>query len=128
MTAVGCARLTAGDAEYEGVIQWTGDLGVGVRAARPVSRQRDDEATGSKQLREVFYRHSNRGRAARSARTPGMIRNAREKMPHAPTAIGANSDRRSRTRGEHPGLRRRAVLVLVGALGVITFKNPCTVR
>jgi len=50
--------LASGDAAFEGVVQWTGDLGAGVRAAEGgQSGNRDDEATGSKQIREVFYRH-----------------------------------------------------------------------
>ena len=52
------ATSPAGDASYEGVVQWTGDLGVGVRAAEGgQSGLRDDAATGSKQIREVFPRH-----------------------------------------------------------------------
>ena len=52
------ATSPAGDASYEGVVQWTGDLGVGVRAAEGgQSDQRDDLATGSKQIRNVFPKH-----------------------------------------------------------------------
>jgi NADH-quinone oxidoreductase subunit I len=78
------ATSPAGDAEYEGVIQWTGDLGVGVRAAEAgQTGQRDDEATGSKQLREVFYRHLQPEDVPLDRRgLQGMIRNARERMPH----------------------------------------------
>ncbi len=52
------ATAPAGNAAYEGVIQWSGDLGVGVRAAEGgQSGLRDDSATGSKQIREAYSRH-----------------------------------------------------------------------
>jgi NADH-quinone oxidoreductase subunit I len=52
------ATAPAGDASFEGVTQWSGELGFGVRAAEGgQSEHRNDEATGSKQLRRAFYRH-----------------------------------------------------------------------
>jgi len=52
------ATSPAGDAAFEGRIQWSGDLGFGVRAAEAgQSDHRDDAATGTKALREVFDRH-----------------------------------------------------------------------
>jgi len=46
--------------ELRRVVQWTGDLGMGVRAPEGgQSANRDDEATGSKQLRRAFFRHLN---------------------------------------------------------------------
>ena len=52
------ATSPAGAAAFEGVVQWTADLGVGVRAPEAgQSDARDDEATGSKQLRTAFYKH-----------------------------------------------------------------------
>ena len=52
------ATAPAGNAEYEGIAQWSGDLGVGVRAAEAgQSEHRDDAATGSKQLRNAFSAH-----------------------------------------------------------------------
>jgi NADH-quinone oxidoreductase subunit I len=77
------ATSPSGDASFEGVAQWTGDLGTGVRAAEAgQSANRDDDATGSKQLRDVFPRHllsedvplDQRGLQA-------MMKNARAKMP-----------------------------------------------
>ncbi len=56
----GWMRATApsGEAAYEGVVQWTGELGVGVRAPEGgQSESRDDDATGTKSLRRAFYRH-----------------------------------------------------------------------
>jgi NADH-quinone oxidoreductase subunit I len=77
------ATSPSGDASFEGVTQWTADLGAGVRAAEAgQSSNRDDDATGSKQLRDVFPRHllsedvplDQRGLQA-------MMKNARAKMP-----------------------------------------------
>jgi len=52
------ATSPSGDAAFEGVVQWTGDLGVGVRAPEGgQSAHRDDAATGSKQIREIFPKH-----------------------------------------------------------------------
>jgi hypothetical protein len=52
------ATSPSGEAAYEGVVQWTGDLGNGVRAPEAgQSNNRDDEATGSKQLRRAFFKH-----------------------------------------------------------------------
>jgi NADH-quinone oxidoreductase subunit I len=52
------ATAPAGNAEYEGIAQWSGDLGVGIRAAEGgQSENRDDAATGSKQLRDAFTSH-----------------------------------------------------------------------
>ena len=52
------ATSPAGDARYEGEIQWTADLGAGLRAAEGgQSENRNDEATGSKLLRRAFAKH-----------------------------------------------------------------------
>jgi len=52
------ATSPSGSAAYEGLTQWSGDLGVGIRAAEGgQSENRDDDATGSKQIRESFPRH-----------------------------------------------------------------------
>jgi NADH-quinone oxidoreductase subunit I len=81
----GWMRATSpnGEAAFEGLTQWTGDLGFGVRAAEAgQSENRDDAATRSKQLRNVFPKHllpedvplDQRGLA-------GMVKTARAKMP-----------------------------------------------
>ncbi len=52
------ATSPGGSAEFEGHVQWSGELGFGVRS--PESGQtgrRDDAATGSKQLRDTLERH-----------------------------------------------------------------------
>ena len=52
------ATSPSGVAAYEGLTQWSGDLGVGVRKGEAgQSDNRDDDATGSKQIRDVFSRH-----------------------------------------------------------------------
>ena len=52
------ATSPAGDASFEGVTQWSGELGVGVRTAEAgQSGQRNDAATGTKSIRESFPRH-----------------------------------------------------------------------
>ena len=77
------ATSPAGDAAYEGVVQWTGDLGVGVRAPEAgQSELRDDEATGSKQLRSVFAKHLLPEDVPLDQRgLQGLIKTARAKMP-----------------------------------------------
>jgi hypothetical protein len=52
------ATAPSGNAAYEGEVQWEGELGYGVRAPEGgQSTHRDDEATGSKPLREVLEAH-----------------------------------------------------------------------
>jgi NADH-quinone oxidoreductase subunit I len=52
------ATSPAGDADFEGVAQWTGELGYGVRAAEGgQSDRRDDGATGTQSLRRAFVHH-----------------------------------------------------------------------
>ncbi|MGH9019920.1 MAG: NADH-quinone oxidoreductase subunit NuoI [Acidimicrobiales bacterium] len=56
----GWMRATSpnGDASFEGVVQWTGDLGFGARAAEAgQSGEGDAEATGTKSIRRAFDRH-----------------------------------------------------------------------
>ena len=77
------ATSPAGDASFEGVVQWTADLGAGVRAAEGgQSENRDDAATGSKQLRNIFPKHLEPQDVPLELRgLQGAINNARAKMP-----------------------------------------------
>jgi NADH-quinone oxidoreductase subunit I len=77
------ATSPAGDASFEGVVQWTADLGFGVRAAEAgQSEHRDDEATGSKQLRRTFPKHLLGEDVELDQRgLQGLVKNARAKMP-----------------------------------------------
>ena len=72
-----------GDAEYEGVVQWTADLGAGVRAPEAgQSGVRDDKATGSKQLRNIFPKHFEPEDVPLQLRgLEGKLNEARAKMP-----------------------------------------------
>jgi NADH-quinone oxidoreductase subunit I len=52
------ATSPAGNAAYEGEVQWSGELGYGTRAPEGgQSGRRDDQATGSLPLREVLEAH-----------------------------------------------------------------------
>ena len=52
------ATSPSGAADFEGVVQWSGDLGFGVRAPEGgQSGERDDGATGIKSIRREFSRH-----------------------------------------------------------------------
>jgi len=81
----GWMRATSpnGDADYEGVVQWTADLGAGVRAAEAgQSGVRDDEATGSKQIRNIFPKHFEpEDVPLQFLGLQGKLNEAREKMP-----------------------------------------------
>jgi NADH-quinone oxidoreductase subunit I len=52
------ATSPSGDASYEGTVQWSGELGYGVRAPEGgQSGRRDDEATGVRSIRDVYSLH-----------------------------------------------------------------------
>ena len=52
------ATSPAGDAAFEGEVAWSPELGYGTRAPEGgQSEHRDDEETGSKELRDVLERH-----------------------------------------------------------------------
>jgi hypothetical protein len=52
------ATSPSGDAEFEGTVQWSGELGFGVRSPEGgQSVHRDDTTTGSRQLRDTLERH-----------------------------------------------------------------------
>ncbi len=67
------ATSPSGAAAYEGVVQWSGELGYGVRPPEGGQRgRRDDAATGTKPLREVLEAHLSRpGHPARASRACG---------------------------------------------------------
>ncbi len=76
------ATSPAGDASFEGIPQWTGDLGFGVKTAEGgQSSNRDDEKTGSKPLRRAFYKHLQPIDIDEDQRgVQGKMNEAREKM------------------------------------------------
>lgn len=51
------ATSPSGDASFEGIAQWSSDLGFGIRAAETGQAVEDAGETGSKALRDVFERH-----------------------------------------------------------------------
>jgi len=52
------ATSPSGDASYEGRVQWSGELGYGVRAPESgQSGRRDDEATGVREIRDIYHLH-----------------------------------------------------------------------
>ncbi|HUY42826.1 MAG TPA: NADH-quinone oxidoreductase subunit NuoI [Acidimicrobiales bacterium] len=80
------ATSPSGAAAYEGVVQWTGDLGVGVRAAEAGQNEgRDDEATGTKSLRRAFAKHLQPDDVPRDLRgLAGKINELKAKLPKRP--------------------------------------------
>jgi NADH-quinone oxidoreductase subunit I len=76
------ATSPSGSAEFEGQVQWSGELGFGVRA--PESGQsgvRDDAATGNRQLRDTLERHLLTSDMPAAKRGPrGAIGRMMEKM------------------------------------------------
>ena len=67
------ATSPVGSADYEGKVQWAGELGYGVRAPEGgQSDNRDDAATGNTQVREMHGAPLGRlGETAGPARSPG---------------------------------------------------------
>ena len=75
------ATSPAGDAAFEGQVQWSGELGFGVRAPEGgQSGRRDDATTGSCPLRETLERHLRPADMPAAKRGPrGAIGRALEK-------------------------------------------------
>ena len=75
------ATSPGGAAEFEGEVQWSGELGFGVRAPEAGQRGvRDDATTGSMPLRETLERHLNPSDLPAAKRGPrGAIGRAMEK-------------------------------------------------
>jgi len=76
------ATSPGGAADYEGTVQWAGELGYGVRAPEAgQSDNRDDAATGNVQLRTTMAMHlDDSERPADQRGVPGMIARTRKKM------------------------------------------------
>ncbi|HLH28680.1 MAG TPA: NADH-quinone oxidoreductase subunit I, partial [Acidimicrobiales bacterium] len=89
------ATSPSGSADFEGQVQWSGELGYGVRA--PESGQhgpRDDAATGSMPIRDVLERHLRPADLPPAKRGPrGAIRRLVEKAERF--APGAGPKRRA---------------------------------
>jgi NADH-quinone oxidoreductase subunit I len=87
------ATSPSGSAAYEGVVQWSGELGHGVRAPEAgQSDVRDDAATGVRPLREVLALHLD----------------DRERLPGQRGMRGVLARARGRHGARRPERRRRA--------------------
>jgi hypothetical protein len=70
------ATSPSGNAAYEGRVQWSGELGYGVRAPEGgQSGLRDDAATGIKEIRDVFSAHLDDYERNEDQRGPLGVRN-----------------------------------------------------
>jgi NADH-quinone oxidoreductase subunit I len=84
------ATSPAGDASYEGVVQWSGELGVGVREAEAGQSGEPNAATGSKQIRDAFYRHLQPEDVPADKRgLTGLMNSIKARSPRAKKAGGA---------------------------------------
>ena len=94
------ATSPSGAADYEGKVQWSGELGYGVRAPEAgQSPDRDDAATGNTAVRDVMALHlDNSERPADQRGIPGMINRARKKSELARQTIRQNMERLRRPR------------------------------
>ena len=101
----GCGpRRRPGRAEFEGQVQWSGELGYGVRSPEGgQSGHRDDAATGSRQLRDTLERHLLPGDLPAAKRGPrGAIGRMLEKAERFAPGAGKKHREQGRRR-----LRRR---------------------
>jgi hypothetical protein len=99
------ATAPAGNAAYEGEVQWSGELGYGVRAPEGgQSGRRDDEATGTKPLRQTLEAHlldediplEHRGMQGRIWRAKiGAEKNKRKMEAHRTRLKGLRADRKA---------------------------------
>ncbi len=76
------ATSPAGNAAFEGAVQWSGELGYGTRAPEAGQRgSRDDASTGSRQLRDTLLRHLRPADMPSAERGPrGAMGRLREKL------------------------------------------------
>ncbi|HEY1830429.1 MAG TPA: NADH-quinone oxidoreductase subunit NuoI [Acidimicrobiales bacterium] len=99
------ATSPSGNADYEGEVQWSGELGYGVRAPEGgQSGRRDDEATGTKPLRQTLEAHlldediplEHRGMQGRIWRAKiGAEKNKRKMEAHRTRLKGLRADRKA---------------------------------
>ena len=84
------ATSPSGAAAFEGQVQWSGELGFGVRAPEGgQSGTRDDATTGSIPLRETLERHLIPADMPAAKRGPrGAMGRAREKMERFSPGFG----------------------------------------
>ncbi len=94
------ATSPAGAAAYEGQVQWSGELGFGVRAPEGgQSGRRDDEATGTMALRDTLERHLRPADLDASKRGPrGALNRLRDKVSRFSPGAGARIARQAEDR------------------------------
>ena len=95
------ATSPSGSAGYEGKVQWSGELGYGVRAPEAGQNgERDDARTGNRQLRETFSAHlDDWERLPEEQGLRGAMVRMRRKMDAAKATYG----RRGRRAQDAPG-------------------------
>jgi NADH-quinone oxidoreductase subunit I len=97
------ATSPSGVAAYEGQVQWSGELGYGVRAPEGgQSGNRDDALTGNRPLREVFSSHlDDIDRLPDQQGMRGVANRMRARMEQRmPPQLRARIDKRNAARGE----------------------------
>ncbi len=118
-------HLALGRAAYEGEVQWSGELGYGVRAPEGGQRgERDDAATGI----ERSATSSRPPRRTRTCRRPARRRggaSAECARADGRAGVPGSTDRRPPTSLPASwSSRPRRLLILVGRVGVVIARNP----
>ena len=103
------ATSPSGSAAYEGQVQWSGELGYGVRAPEGgQSATRDDGATGNRALRESYQAHlDDVDRPPDQQGMQGALRRLRAKV-ELQREVRRRSPRRSRARAGRAASRGEA--------------------
>jgi hypothetical protein len=99
------ATSPSGVAAYEGRVQWSGELGYGVRAPEGgQSGNRHDELTGTRPLRETFSSHlDDFDRLPDQQGMRGVANRMRERMEQRiPPQVRARMDRMAARRAPAP--------------------------
>ena len=91
------ATSPSGVAAYEGRVQWSGELGYGVRSPEGgQSGTRDDAATGNQALRDTFFAHLEDAQREPDQRGAyGVLNRLREKMERRRDSLRRPRPRRS---------------------------------
>jgi len=91
------ATSPSGVAAYEGRVQWSGELGYGVRAPEGgQSGHRDDAATGNRQLRDTYFAHlDDAERAPDQQGRRGALNRLRQKLDERRSALPGARARRA---------------------------------
>jgi NADH-quinone oxidoreductase subunit I len=106
------ATSPSGNAAYEGEVQWSGELGYGTRAPEGgQSGRRDDEATGTKPLREVLEAHlldqdiplEHRGMRGRLWRAQLSAERNRKKLDAARQRLAERREQKAADKRRGPG-------------------------